>query len=62
MPLQVVAAVDRDFSSFGEVISSFFADKNSYVVHLSTLNNQLYSGRLRCNMEMLAPELWRLMT
>lgn len=49
LPSQVVAAVDRDFSSFGEVISSFFADKNSYVVHLSTLNNQLYSGRLRCN-------------
>jgi hypothetical protein len=46
--LQVVAAVDRDFSSFGEVISSMFIDKNSYVVHFSTLNNHLFRDRLRC--------------
>ena len=45
---QVIAAVDRDFASFGEVIASMFADKNAYVVHLSTQNNHLYSGRLRC--------------
>ena len=45
---QVIAAVDRDFSSFGQVISSMFLDKNSYIVHFSTENNQLYRDRLRC--------------
>lgn len=42
----VIAAIDRDFSSFGDAIASMFIDKSSYVVHFTTRDNELYNGRL----------------